>query len=209
LPPFHQKTRVEARTVRPILRLGFLRRTYYIEKAFYILFSSVVKRQGLGGHGIDSAFMEGSVRAVVQRVLEASVHISGEVVGRIGRGILVFIGIGCEDTSEDVLSLAEKVLHLRIFPDAFDKMNLSVLDITGEILVISQFTLLGDCRKGRRPSYISAAPPEHAGSLYQAFVDAVRQSGRRVETGRFQETMQVHLINDGPVTLLLDSRKAF
>ena len=103
----------------------------------------------------------------------------------------------------------EKVLHLRIFPDAFDKMNLSVLDIAGEILVISQFTLLGDCRKGRRPSYISAAPPEHAEPLYQAFVDAVRQSGRRVETGRFQETMQVHLINDGPVTLLLDSRKVF
>ncbi|HQN18158.1 MAG TPA: D-aminoacyl-tRNA deacylase [Syntrophobacteraceae bacterium] len=208
MPPFHQKTRVKARTVRPILTLGFLRRTYYIEKAFYILFSSVVKRQGLG-HEIDSAFMEGSVRAVVQRVLEASVRISGEVVGRIGRGILVFIGIGCEDASEDVLTLAEKVLHLRIFPDAFDKMNLSVLDIAGEILVISQFTLLGDCRKGRRPSYISAAPPEHAEPLYQAFVDAVRQSGRRVETGRFQETMQVHLINDGPVTLLLDSRKVF
>jgi len=100
-------------------------------------------------------------------------------------------------------------VHLRIFPDAFDKMNLSVLDVGGGILVISQFTLFGDCRKGRRPSYASAAPPELANALYEAFVDEVRQFTASVETGQFQEMMQVHLINDGPVTLLLDSRKAF
>ena len=149
------------------------------------------------------------MRAVVQRVLEASVHIDGEIVGKIGRGVLVFVGVGHEDTLEDVHTLAEKVVHLRIFPDVLDKMNLSVLDVDGGILVISQFTLFGDCRKGRRPSYASAAPPKHAKSLYQAFVDELRQSTRSVETGQFQEMMQVHLVNDGPVTLLIDSRKTF
>ena len=149
------------------------------------------------------------MRAVVQRVLEASVQINGEIVGRIGKGMLVLLGVGHEDAPEDARILAEKVVHLRIFPDAFDKMNLSVMDVDGGILVISQFTLFGDCRKGRRPSYASAAPPEQAKCLYEAFVEAIRQYPASVETGQFQEMMQVHLINDGPVTLLLDSRKAF
>ncbi len=149
------------------------------------------------------------MRAVVQRVLEASVQVEGTVVGRIGRGILVFVGVAQGDTSEDVRALADKVLHLRIFPDADDKMNLSALEVQGGILVISQFTLLGDCRKGRRPSYATAALPEHAKSLYEAFVEALRHAAAVVETGRFQELMQVHLVNDGPVTLLIDSRKTF
>jgi D-tyrosyl-tRNA(Tyr) deacylase len=149
------------------------------------------------------------MRAVVQRVLEAKVTVEGRKVGEIGRGVLIFVGVGRDDGSEDARTLAEKVVHLRIFPDPFDKMNLSVLDVGGGILVISQFTLFGDCRKGRRPSYASAAPPELANALYEAFVDEVRRFTASVETGQFQEMMQVHLINDGPVTLLLDSRKAF
>ena len=149
------------------------------------------------------------MRVVVQRVLEASVRINGEVVGKIGKGILIFIGVGHEDTLEDAVTLAEKVVHLRIFPDAFDKMNLSVLDVDGGILVISQFTLFGDCRKGRRPSYASAALPGHAKSLYEGFVKEVRQYVGTAQTGQFQEMMQVHLVNDGPVTLLMDSRKTF
>jgi D-aminoacyl-tRNA deacylase len=149
------------------------------------------------------------MRAVVQRVLEARVQVRGEIVGRIGRGILVFMGVGQGDTPDDGRALAEKVLHLRLFPDAFDKMNLSVLDVDGGILVISQFTLLGDCRKGRRPSYASAAAPELAKALYEAFVAELRRAATVVETGRFQEVMQVHLVNDGPVTLLVDTRKTF
>jgi D-aminoacyl-tRNA deacylase len=149
------------------------------------------------------------VRAVVQRVLRASVHIKEERVGHIGRGILIFVGVGREDTLEDARSLAEKVVNLRIFPDALDKMNLSLLDVEGGILVISQFTLFGDCRKGRRPSYASAAPPEQAKALYEAFVEEVRHYTASVETGQFQEMMQVHLVNDGPVTLLIDSKKLF
>jgi len=149
------------------------------------------------------------MRAVVQRVLEASVQVEGAVVGRIERGLLVFVGVAQGDTPEDVRTLADKVLHLRVFPDADDKMNLSVLEVQGGLLVISQFTLLGDCRKGRRPSYATAALPEHAKSLYEAFVEALRHAAAVVETGRFQELMQVHLVNDGPVTLLIDSRKTF
>ena len=149
------------------------------------------------------------MRAVVQRVLEARVQVREEIVGRIGKGILIFMGVGQGDTPDDGRALAEKVLHLRLFPDAFDKMNLSVLDVDGGILVISQFTLLGDCRKGRRPSYASAAPPELAKALYEAFVAELRRAAAVVETGRFQEVMQVHLVNDGPVTLLVDTRKTF
>jgi len=149
------------------------------------------------------------VRAVVQRVLEASVSIGEKTTGHIGKGILIFVGIGQEDTIEDARTLAEKVVNLRIFPDALDKMNFSVLDVEGGILVISQFTLFGDCRKGRRPSYASAAQPEHAKALYEAFVEEVRHYTASVETGQFQEMMQVHLVNDGPVTLLMDSRKIF
>jgi D-aminoacyl-tRNA deacylase len=149
------------------------------------------------------------MRAVVQRVLEARVQVREEIVGKIAKGILVFLGVGQGDTSDDGRTLAEKILHLRLFPDAFDKMNLSVIDINGGILVISQFTLLGDCRKGRRPSYASAAAPELAKALYEAFVAELRQGAAVVETGRFQEVMQVHLVNDGPVTLLVDTRKTF
>jgi D-tyrosyl-tRNA(Tyr) deacylase len=149
------------------------------------------------------------VRAVVQRVLEARVYVDGRIAGEIGEGVLIFVGVGLEDNFEDARTLAEKVVHLRIFSDAGGKMNLSALDVGAGILVISQFTLWGDCRKGRRPSYASAAPAESAHALYQAFVNEIRQYAPSVETGRFQELMQVHLINDGPVTLLLDSRKTF
>jgi D-tyrosyl-tRNA(Tyr) deacylase len=149
------------------------------------------------------------MRGVVQRVSEAFVVVNDEEVGRIGRGILVLVGVGPDDTDEDVRQLADKVVHLRIFPDEQDKMNLSVLDVAGSILAISQFTLLGDCRKGRRPSYAGAAPPDLARALYEAFVEELRRYSLPVATGKFQENMQVHLINDGPVTLLLDSRKSF
>jgi D-aminoacyl-tRNA deacylase len=152
---------------------------------------------------------ERNVRAVVQRVQEAKVCIKGQSAGMIGKGLLILLGVGQEDNLEDARALAEKVAHLRIFPDTFDKMNLSVLDVGGGILVISQFTLFGDCRKGRRPSYTSAAPPERAQALYEAFVHEIRQYTASVETGQFQAIMQVHLVNDGPVTLILDSRKAF
>lgn len=154
---------------------------------------------------------ESQMRAVVQRVLEAAVKIGEEdvEVGRIGRGILVFLGVGPDDTMEDVYYLAEKTVNLRIFPDEMDKMNLSVLDIGGGVLIISQFTLFGDCRKGRRPSYAGAAPPDLAEALYEAFVLEVRKHTPLTATGRFQKTMRVHLVNDGPVTLLLDSRRQF
>ncbi|GLI35770.1 D-aminoacyl-tRNA deacylase [Desulforhabdus amnigena] len=149
------------------------------------------------------------MRAVVQRVLEASVSVRGEETGRIGRGILIFLGVGPQDNEKDCQYLAEKVVHLRIFSDENDKMNLSVLDMEGGILVVSQFTLWGDCRKGRRPSYAGAAPPDLARTLYESFVAEVKRYSPHVATGKFQEMMQVHLINDGPVTLLLDSRKLF
>jgi D-aminoacyl-tRNA deacylase len=149
------------------------------------------------------------VRAVVQRVLEARVSVEGKIAGEIGKGVLIFVGIGQEDNLDDARILAEKIVHLRIFSDDTGKLNHSVLDAGAGILVISQFTLWGDCRKGRRPSYASAAPAEPAQALYKAFVDEIRQYAPSVETGRFQELMQVSLINDGPVTLLLDSRKTF
>lgn len=149
------------------------------------------------------------MRAVVQRVSEAGVSIGGEKVGSIGRGILVLLGVGQEDGPEDIRYLSEKIVHLRIFSDEQDKMNSSVLDIGGAILVVSQFTLFGDCRKGRRPSYAGAAPPDAARRLYESFVEELRRFGLPVQTGRFQEMMQVELVNDGPVTLLLDSRKNF
>ncbi|MCE5336774.1 MAG: D-tyrosyl-tRNA(Tyr) deacylase [Desulfobacteraceae bacterium] len=149
------------------------------------------------------------MRAVIQRVLEASVATGGEGLSRIGRGVLVLLGVGAGDTEEDARYLADKTVHLRIFPDDADKMNLSLLDVEGEILVVSQFTLLGDCRKGRRPSYAGAAPPAKAEELYEFYVSEIRRFTGKAATGKFQAMMQVSLINDGPVTLLLDSEKAF
>jgi len=149
------------------------------------------------------------MRAVIQRVLEASVKTGGVEIARIGRGALVLLGVSSEDSEEDARYLAEKTVYLRIFPDRADKMNLSLLDIAGEILVVSQFTLYGDCRKGRRPSYASAAPPDTAVVLYEAYVKELLKFTPRVGTGRFQEMMEVFLVNDGPVTLLLDSGENF
>ncbi|SPF45956.1 D-tyrosyl-tRNA(Tyr) deacylase [Syntrophobacter sp. SbD1] len=146
------------------------------------------------------------MRAVIQRVLQAGVTINGIEIARIGRGILVLLGVGSEDSEEDASYLAEKTAYLRIFPDEADKMNRSVLEIEGEVLVVSQFTLYGDCRKGRRPSYASAARPDLAEVLYEFYVAELLKYTPKVYTGRFQAMMEVFLVNDGPVTLLLDSR---
>ena len=149
------------------------------------------------------------MRAVVQRVSEASVQVEDKEVGRIGQGILVLLGVGHDDGAEDVAYLAETVVNLRIFADRQGKMNLSLLDIDGDLLAVSQFTLWGDCRKGRRPSFVAAADPARAETLYETFIEHVRGLGVYVASGRFQEMMQVSLINDGPVTLLVDSKKSF
>jgi len=149
------------------------------------------------------------MRAVVQRVREARVEVKGEVVGAIGPGLLIFLGVGQDDTEKDALYLADKIAHLRIFSDADGAMNLSLLDTGGEALVVSQFTLCGDCRKGRRPSFAHAARPEQARNLYEDCTRHLGEKGIHVETGRFQEMMDVSLINDGPVTLMLDSKKVF
>lgn len=149
------------------------------------------------------------MRAVVQRVSSASVTVDGEIVGRIDCGFLVLLGVGVDDLEADSVMLAEKIAGLRVFEDENGKMNLSLNDVDGAMLVVSQFTLFGDCRKGRRPSFVEAARPEIAESLYDIFVAEVRGQGIQVETGRFQTHMDVQLVNDGPVTLLLDSRKAF
>ena len=147
------------------------------------------------------------MRAVLQRVSRASVTVGGEVVGKIGRGLLVLLGVEQGDTEEDARHLADKSVALRIFDDAEGKMNLALADVSGAMLVVSQFTLLGDCRKGRRPSFIQAAAPDVAERLYETFVAAVGMQGIDVATGRFRAQMDVELVNDGPVTLLLDSRK--
>jgi len=149
------------------------------------------------------------MKAVLQRVSRASVTVAGEVVGQIGRGILVLLGVEPDDTDEDARQLADRTIVLRIFDDADGKMNLSLEEIGGSLLVVSQFTLLGDCRKGRRPSFIGAAPPELAEKLYNTFIGAAGSRGITVATGRFRAMMDVELVNDGPVTLLLDSRKRF
>ena len=146
--------------------------------------------------------------AVIQRVKESHVSVENEVVGRIGPGLLVLLGVAAEDTSRDVTYLADKIPHLRIFEDGQGKMNRSLLDTGGSMLVVSQFTLLGDCRKGRRPSFIKAARPEVATPLYESFVSQVRNKGVHVETGRFQALMAVQLVNHGPVTLVLNSVNA-
>lgn len=149
------------------------------------------------------------MRACVQRVGQALVSVAGEVVGRIDRGLMVLLGVAAGDTDDDARQMAQKIAELRIFNDDAGKMNRSLSESGGAMLVVSQFTLLGDCRKGRRPSFIDAAPPEEADRLYQLFVGTVRELGIAVETGRFREHMDVMLVNDGPVTLLLDSKKLF
>jgi len=149
------------------------------------------------------------MRAVVQRVSQGAVVVDGETIGKIGVGFVVLLGVAAEDTQEDVIWLASKIEGLRVFEDADERMNLALNDVGGKVLVISQFTLLGDCRKGRRPSFVAAAPPDRANSLYQSFVAELRGLGLTVETGQFQADMQVSLTNDGPVTLLLDSQKKF
>lgn len=149
------------------------------------------------------------VRAVVQRAKKAAVLINGETVGKINQGLVVLLGVGEGDTEADADYLAEKTANLRVFEDSEGKLNLSCLDIKAEILVVSQFTLYGDCRKGRRPSFTSAAPPEQASLLYDYFVKSVRDLGLHVETGVFKEEMTVEIHNHGPVTLLLDSGRNF
>jgi D-tyrosyl-tRNA(Tyr) deacylase len=149
------------------------------------------------------------MKAVLQRVSSASVRVDEQVVGQIGPGLLVLLGVEQGDTEQDLVYLADKTAHLRIFEDTAGKMNLSVQDIGGGILVVSQFTLLGDCRKGRRPGFTRAAPPELAESYYQQFADRLHRVGLDVATGTFQADMQVYLVNNGPVTMLLDSRKEF
>jgi D-tyrosyl-tRNA(Tyr) deacylase len=146
------------------------------------------------------------MRAVLQRVSQARVLIDGVVVGQIEHGLLILLGVTQTDSVEQARWLAEKIVGLRIFNDAEGKMNLSVADVQGSVLIVSQFTLYGDCRKGRRPSFIDAAPPEIAVQLYEAFIDAVRAQGVPTATGRFGAMMQVELVNDGPVTLIVDSK---
>lgn len=149
------------------------------------------------------------MRACVQRVSSASVTVDGEVVGKIDAGLVVLLGVAGGDTQADAEFMADKLVNLRIFCDQNGKMNLSLLETEGEMLVVSQFTLLGDCRKGRRPSFVDAAPPEVANALYETFVARVEAIGVQVATGTFQAMMDVALVNDGPVTMLLDSRKLF
>jgi D-aminoacyl-tRNA deacylase len=149
------------------------------------------------------------MRAVVQRVSRAKVSVDGQVSGEIGVGALVLLGVGHDDTEADAIYLAEKVAGLRIFEDENGKMNRSVKDAGGNVLAVSQFTLYGDVRRGKRPSFDAAAPPDLARKLYEFFVEQIRAAGVPCETGRFQEMMQVELVNEGPVTILLDSKKEF
>ena len=149
------------------------------------------------------------MRAVVQRVSSASVTVDNEIVGEIRRGFLVLLGVEESDAEKDVVYMAQKIAGLRVFEDESGQMNLALSDVGGAMLVVSQFTLLGDCRKGRRPSFVAAARPKQAHELYESFVAEIRGQGLEVATGRFQTHMNVQLINDGPVTLLIDSDKQF
>ena len=149
------------------------------------------------------------MKALLQRVTRASVSIAGEVVGRVDRGLVVFVGVASGDTEKDAQYLAQKTANLRIFADDEGRFNISALSVSGELLVVSQFTLLADTKKGRRPSFTSAAMPAQAEELFERFITAVRNTGLKVETGRFQQYMQVEIHNDGPVTILLDSRDRF
>ena len=149
------------------------------------------------------------MRAVVQRVTRASVKVGSETVGQIEKGLLVLLGVAQDDTESDADYLADKIVGMRVFEDAGEKMNLAVTDVGGAILAVSQFTLFGDMRRGRRPSFDAAARPEQARKLYEYFVEKIRAAGVRCETGTFQAMMEVELVNDGPVTILMDSRKSF
>ena len=147
------------------------------------------------------------MKALLQRVTGATVSVAGEVVGGIGRGLVIFVGVASGDAEKDAHYLIQKTINLRIFSDEASKFNLSALDVKGELLVVSQFTLLADTSKGRRPSFIDAAPPAQAEELFEQFVEQARATGLKVATGRFQQYMQVEIHNDGPVTILLDSRE--
>jgi D-aminoacyl-tRNA deacylase len=149
------------------------------------------------------------LKALLQRVIEASVSVGGEEVGRIGHGLVVFVGVAVGDTDKDIQYLVQKTLGLRIFEDADQRFNLSVQDTQGELLIVSQFTLMADSRKGRRPSFTDAAPPEEAKVLFEQFVNQIQASGLKTSTGRFQQHMLVDIRNDGPVTIMLDSREKF
>jgi len=149
------------------------------------------------------------MKALLQRVTGASVSVGGEVVGKIGKGLVVLVGVAGGDTERDAQYLAQKTANLRIFADEASKFNLSVLDIKGELLIVSQFTLMADTKKGRRPSFVEAAEPDKAEKLFDSFVAEARNTGLKVETGRFQAYMQVEIHNDGPVTIMLDSRDKF
>jgi D-tyrosyl-tRNA(Tyr) deacylase len=149
------------------------------------------------------------MRAVVQRVSRGEVRVDGRVTGSAGRGFVVLLGVAREDVEQDAQALADKVAGLRVFEDAAGKMNLALADVGGSVLVVSQFTLLGDARKGNRPSFVDAAPPEQGNQLYERFCALLREKGLRVETGVFRASMEVELVNDGPVTILLDSRRLF
>jgi D-tyrosyl-tRNA(Tyr) deacylase len=146
------------------------------------------------------------MRAVVQRVKSSSVAVDNDVIGEIGKGLLILLGVAKADTADNAEYLADKIVNLRIFEDEKSKMNRSLLDTGGEMLVVSQFTLLGDCTKGRRPSFVHAAEPDRANELYEHFVEQVRQKGVNIATGQFRATMDVSLVNDGPVTLIVESR---
>jgi D-tyrosyl-tRNA(Tyr) deacylase len=149
------------------------------------------------------------MRAVVQRVSSAEVRVNGQILGSIGQGLLVLLAVGEVDQAQDAAYLAKKTLNLRVFEDGSGKMNRSIQDIRGGLLVISQFTLYGDCRKGNRPSFVDAAPPEKAEDLYTLYLEEVGKSGIEIASGKFQAMMDVSLVNQGPVTVLLDSKKAF
>ncbi|HDK7175130.1 TPA: D-tyrosyl-tRNA(Tyr) deacylase [Clostridium botulinum] len=149
------------------------------------------------------------MRAVVQRVISSKVEVDGKVIGSIGKGLNVLLGISREDTEEDIKYLKEKIINLRIFEDENEKLNKSLLDIGGDIIIVSQFTLYGDCRKGRRPSFVEALGGEEAYTLYNKFVESIKKEVNNVATGEFGADMKVYIENDGPVTILLDSKKTF
>ncbi|MDP2920628.1 MAG: D-aminoacyl-tRNA deacylase [Dehalococcoidia bacterium] len=147
------------------------------------------------------------MKVVIQRVIRASVSVDGEVIGEVGKGLVVFVGVAQDDTAEDIGYLVEKTVNLRIFADAEGKFNLSALDVHGELLLVSQFTLLASTRKGRRPGFTDAAPPDVAETLFNRFVEQAKATGLKIATGKFQAHMQVEIHNDGPVTIIIDSRE--